>query len=183
LFKKQIVPPSVTPHRLENPITMHTGGGTTQLTEGIRLTVSQIRFPELSATRSYGVKVEALLSPHTAKYDVILGHDVMVPARMALCFETRTIKWGELVRAVEEHGIGFYQLLTDSLYMSGDQRVDSFAAQLTTEKILSSKNEETDTQKSGSLARALDAEAEGTTGGYTAGAHNLVQREARMLPS
>ena len=57
----------------------------------------QIRFPELSPTRTYTVEVEAIVSQHTALYDVILGHDVMVSARMVICCDTKTIRWGDLV--------------------------------------------------------------------------------------
>jgi hypothetical protein len=80
----------VEPHALAKPALLHTGGGTTRVTEEV--TLKQIRFPELCPTRYYTIEVEALLSPHTANYDVILGQDVMVAARLSLCGATQTIR-------------------------------------------------------------------------------------------
>lgn len=44
LFNKDLVPPSVDPHTLSRPAVLHTGGGTTQIIEGV--TLKQIRFPD-----------------------------------------------------------------------------------------------------------------------------------------
>jgi hypothetical protein len=45
-----------------------------------------------SPTRTNTADVEAIVNDITARYDVILGYDVMVSARMAKCFETKTIR-------------------------------------------------------------------------------------------
>ena len=83
LINPKIIPPSVTAHQLKSQVNLQTGGGIVQARQGVKL--RQIRFPELSPTRVYTMEAEAIMSPHTTRYDVILGHDVMVSARMAIC--------------------------------------------------------------------------------------------------
>jgi hypothetical protein len=111
--------------------------------------LKQIRFPELSSTRSYTIEVEALLSPHTANYDVILGQDVMVTARLTLCGATQTIRWGDLSVSWKSPEFlkieGSLQQLSDGVART-DSFEDSFTTQLTTKDILSSKYEQADTR-------------------------------------
>jgi hypothetical protein len=94
LIHTRVIPPRLDSHQLEQQVILHTGGGTIQAKDVV--TLQDIRFPKLSPTRAYINAVEAIVSPHTALYDVILGHDVMVPAHMAICLDTQTIQWGGL---------------------------------------------------------------------------------------
>jgi hypothetical protein len=85
LINPRILPSSVVAHDLVHSLTLQTGGGSIQANHGVKL--HHIRFPESSPTRVYTIEVEAIVSPHTALYDVILGHDLMVAARMVICCE------------------------------------------------------------------------------------------------
>ena len=136
MINKDVVPQRVEPHALTKPAILHTGGGTTRVTEGV--TLKQIRFPELSSTRSYTIEVEALLSPHTANYDVTLGQDVKVAARLTLCGATQTIRCGDLSVSWKSPEFlkteGFLQQLSDGVTRT-DSFEDSFTTQLTTKEI------------------------------------------------
>jgi hypothetical protein len=127
-------------------LTLQTGGEKLQAELGVK--IQHIRFPELSPTRSYTDEVEAIISPHTALYDVILGHDVMVAARIVICCATQTIRWGDLSVSWK-----------DPSFLKGRQHlVDAFAAiqpdlvgngymiQPTSNEILASKYDAIDTQ-------------------------------------
>jgi hypothetical protein len=76
---------------------VHTVGGTIQESKGVR--PKGIRFPELFPRRTYTTDVEAIVSDNTARYDVILGYDVMASARMAMSFDTHTIRGNDLSTA------------------------------------------------------------------------------------
>jgi hypothetical protein len=52
------------------------------------------------STRTYTTDAEAIVSDSTARYDVFLGYDVMVSARMAMSSDTHTIRWGDF----RQHG-------------------------------------------------------------------------------
>jgi transposase InsO family protein len=149
LINQRILPSTIKAHQLGSPVTLHTGGGTMQAQQGVK--IHQIRFPELSPTRTYTVEVEAIVSQHTALYDVILGHDVMVSARMMICCDTKTIRWGDLSVPWKEpdflKGTTFQQHLQATLSATpADVGDDSFTVQLTSKEILSSKYEQVDTQ-------------------------------------
>jgi hypothetical protein len=149
LIRKSIIPQRVKPHKLSQPALLNTGGGQTRITEGVML--RQIRFPELCPTRSYAAEVEALVSSNTANYDIILGQDVMVAARLTLCCDTQTIRWGDLFVPWKNKEFlqteGFLQHLSDEVSSLDFEVSESFTTQLSTREILSSKYQETDTRE------------------------------------
>jgi hypothetical protein len=87
IMNAKVVPSSLLAHQLKAPSVLSTGGGTVEAELGVWC--QGIRFPELSPTRICTTAVEALVSAHTSRYDVVLGFDVMVSARTARCFETQ----------------------------------------------------------------------------------------------
>ncbi len=149
LINQSIVPDNIHTHPLETPVTLQTGGGVIKAQHVVKL--QDLRFPELSPTRSYSVEMEAIVSPHTAKYDVILGYDIMVAARMVICCETRTIRWGDLSVSWKPptflNDRTFHQHLEDALAIAQSDHLETtYAGQPTTKEILSSKYDKVDTQ-------------------------------------
>jgi hypothetical protein len=92
------------------------------------------------------VKVEALVRPYTARYDVILGHDVMAAARMIICCETRTIRWGGMSWNLLGTTTFHNRIETSCPDTTSEIGNDCYTVQLTSKEILSSKYEAVDTQ-------------------------------------
>jgi hypothetical protein len=149
LINPRILPSSVIAHDLVNSLTLHTGGGSIRANQGVKL--HRIRFPELSPTRVYTIEVEAIVSPHTALYDVILGHELMVAARMVICCDTQTIRWGDLSVPWKDPSFlrdgTFHQYVGDAISNTRPEvGLDCYTIQLTSKDILASKYDQVDVQ-------------------------------------
>ena len=79
-------------------------------------------------------------SVHTQQYDVILGQDVMVAARLTLCCDTQSIRWGDLSMSWKTADFlktdGLLQHLSDEVTHANVHVTESFATQLSVKEIL-----------------------------------------------
>jgi hypothetical protein len=148
LINPKAIPKGATPQKLDKSISLYTGGGTVEAKYGI--TMKGLRFPELSPTRMLDKPITAIVNTHTCDYDVILGTDVLCGAGIDVKASTHTIHWGDVSCSWQTKDIltdanldQHARVVLDSVYTESER--DSFAMQMSTREILSSKYDKVET--------------------------------------